>query len=161
MVGDRMSSQLTTKAERRRLLALWLGSGLYFLILLSNLHYVGRLPPQILVLGLIFNGAIFATFLFAIRQTYKRIQNQSETGVLDAPTAPRTVVEQQKIRRLWFAAGLYFILMLVAIQYAAKAPYQLLVVGSILNMAIILTFVMSLRHAYLGEKKSGMRVERR
>jgi len=42
--------------------------------------------------------------------------------------------------------------MLVAFQYATKLPPQFLAPAGILNMAIVLTFVVKLRKAYLPKK---------
>jgi hypothetical protein len=44
---------------------------------------------------------------------------------------------------------LYFVAMLIAVQYATRLPPRFLAPAGILNMAIILTFVLKLRKAYL------------
>jgi hypothetical protein len=48
---------------------------------------------------------------------------------------------------------LYFCAMVIAVQYATKLPYQLLALGAVLNMAIVLTFVVKLRKAYMPPRR--------
>jgi hypothetical protein len=147
-----MTIQPMSSAEQRRLWALWGGAGLYFLIFLNGLRYLREFPFPIVILGFLFNGAIFTTFIFAIRRTYKKRDSQARMET--AKPGPDVVVDadRQRIRLLWLGSGLYFIAMMVGLQYAAKLPPQYLAPAGILNMAIVLTFVVKLRKAYLPKK---------
>jgi hypothetical protein len=144
--GNSMSA---TDADRRRIRMLSVGGGLYFLILLNGLRYFGHLPSQIVILGAALNGMIFTVFVVTIRKVHKRMRAEEKSIT---PTATPTVTTEAKprnVRALWLAASLYFMAMLIASQYATKVPYQVLVLGGILNMAIVLFFVVKLRKAYM------------
>ena len=60
----------------------------------------------------------------------------------------------KRTRALWLGAGLYFVAMLIAVQYAQKLPPQYLAPAGVLNMAIVMTFVVKLRKAYLPKRRS-------
>lgn len=141
-------------AHRTRVLALRCGAGLYVLILLNEVRYIGQVPLLVLILGTILNGGILATIIVTLRRT----QRPSEDQVKIAPPNPgQTVAGEHRprnVRSLWIAAVLYFTAMLVAIQYATRMPPQFLAPAGILNMAIILTLVVKLRKAYLPPGKS-------
>jgi hypothetical protein len=137
-------------ADRRRLRLLWIGGGTYFLILINGLRFFAEVPFQIAILGTVVNAIILTTLIVTIRKVYKRIGSSEPQN--QAPAATPNVAYSTKprnIRVLWFAAGLYFVFMLIVAQYATKAPYQVLVLGAVLNMAIVLTFVVKLRKAYM------------
>ena len=138
-----------TNGDRRQIRILWAGAGLYFLILLNGLRYWGQLPYQVVILGAALNAMILTMFIMTIRKVRKRIRTEGK-GVNLTDDAPATTSEakSQNVRGLWLAAGLYFAAMLVAVQYASKVPYQLLVLGGVLNMVIVLVFVVKLRKAY-------------
>ena len=137
-----------TDADRRQIRILWAGAGLYFLILLNGLRYFGQLPYQAVILGAVLNAMIFTVFIMTIRKVRKRIRTEGKGINLTAAPATTSEAKPQNTRGLWVAAGLYFAAMLVAVQYASKVPYQLLVPGAVLNMAIVLVFVVKLRKAY-------------
>jgi hypothetical protein len=149
-----MTVRAMSKTDRRRLWALWGGAGLYFLILLNGLRYLRELPVLTIVLGALFNGAIFTTFVVAIRRIYKRpeIGAQLEAVVVRPSVSPDS--DRKRTRALWLGAGLYFVGMMIAVQYAWKLPPQYLAPAGILNMAIVLTFVVKLRKTYLPKKRS-------
>ena len=68
-----------------------------------------------------------------------------------------STLQQTNRRRLrWLCMGLvlYFCVMLYGEQYVRTVPYQVVVVAAVLNMAVILTFVFSIRKAYLGMRSS-------
>jgi|SRR5450432_3965446 hypothetical protein len=137
-----------TNDDRRQIRILWVGAGLYFLILLNGLRYFGQLPYQVVILGAALNAMIFTMFIVTIRKVRKRIRTEGKgVNLKDAP-ATTSEAKPQNVRELWLAAGLYFAAMLVAVQYASKVPYQLLVLGGVLNMVIVLVFVVKLRKAY-------------
>ena len=141
-----------SNADRRSLWALWGGAVLYFLILLNGLRYLWELPFPIVVLGTLLNVTIFTTLVLAIKRAYKGRAGQTQTETTNVRPGVITDAHRQKIRVLWLGTGLYFIAMLVAFQYATKLPPQFLAPAGILNMAIVLTFVVKLRKAYLPKK---------
>jgi len=55
----------------------------------------------------------------------------------------------RKLRWLWIGLILYLILMFTMLQYALTAPYQVLALGGILNMAILFTFIFAIRRLYV------------
>jgi hypothetical protein len=136
-------------ADRRKLRVLWVGAGLYFLIFLNGLRYFSQLPYQIVILGAALNAAIFTAIIVSLRKVYKRIGSEAQNAVPSVPPIGTTHAKPRNIRALWVAACLYFFAMLIAVQYATKLPYQLLVLSAVLNMAIVLTFVVKLRKAYM------------
>jgi hypothetical protein len=138
-----------TEGDRRKIRMLWFGGGVYLLILLNGLRYFGQLPYQIVILGACLNAAILATVATTLVKIYKRTRNSAQTAALPEPAEATTGPKARNLRALWTAAGLYFIAMLIAIPRATKLPHQLFVLVGVLNMAIVLTFVVKLRKAYL------------
>jgi hypothetical protein len=61
---------------RGRLVALWIGAGLYSVAFIKGLAYgiayAGRVPILILIIAEIINGSVLAVLLLAITKTYKR-----------------------------------------------------------------------------------------
>jgi hypothetical protein len=145
---------MNTDTHRGRLLALRCGAGLYILILLNEVRYIGKVPLLVLILGTILNGGILAIIIVALRRTQRASEYQSKTGPLSAAQTAVSDQRPRNVRFLWIAAGLYFTAMLVAVQYATRIPPQFLALAGILNMAIILTFVVKLRKAYFPTEKS-------
>jgi len=145
-------NEMDILTHRGRLLALRCGAGLYILILATELRYVGKVPSLALVAGTLVNGAVLATFIVALRRTQQANEDQAKI----TPPGQNVAGERrpQNVRSLWIAAGLYFIAMLIAAQYATRIPPQFLALAGILNMAIMLTFVVKLRRAYLPSDKS-------
>jgi uncharacterized integral membrane protein len=69
----------------------------------------------------------------------------------DANTLPTTSSRDAVVRRirvLWVALVVYFLIMLNAFRYVYVAPYQAVIAGSIVNMAIIVSLVLALKRAY-------------
>lgn len=143
-----------TEADRRKLRLLWIGAGTYVAILLNGLRFFAEIPYQVVLLGTALNAMILIALIVTIRKVYKRIGSGNvQDQALTATPPARSSVNRQNIRVLWVAAGLYFMLMLIAFQYASRVPYQVLVLGGVLNMAIVLTFVVKLRKAYMNRGK--------
>ena len=149
-----MTVRAMSKTDRRRLWALWGGAGLYFLILLNGLRYVGELPVLAIVFGTLLNGAIFTTFVVAIRRVYKRLECRAQEDAVVVRVSVLPDADRKRTRALWLGAGLYFVAMLIAVQYAQKLPPQYLAPAGVLNMAIVMTFVVKLRKAYLPKRRS-------
>jgi hypothetical protein len=141
-------------ADRRRLRLLWIGAATYFLILVNGLRFFAEVPYQFVLLGMIVNAIMLTALVVTIRKVYKRIQSGDAQIQVPAPTPSATYsAKPQNVRALWLAAGFYFVLMVIAFQYATRVPYQVLVLGAVLNMAIVLTFVVKLRKAYMNRGK--------
>lgn len=135
--------------DRRRLRLLWVGAGLYFLFLLNALRYLSRVPYQTMIVGTAVNLAVLSTFLFEISKVYKKSRNEVQSEIQSEAPSVVTQAKPRNIRALWVAAGLYFVAMLIGLQCATKVPYQVLLLAAILNMAILITFFVKLRKAYL------------
>lgn len=56
--------------------------------------------------------------------------------------------DRRRIRVLWIGLVLYFLIMLNALRYAYRVPYQILILGSLVNVAIILAIIVSIRRVY-------------
>jgi hypothetical protein len=144
-------------ADRRKLRILWIGAGTYSLILLNGLRFFEELPYQVVLFGTAVNAALLIAFIMTIKKVSKRIRvgdNQNQ-ALATTPTATRSI-HRRNIQVLWGAAALYFVLMLVALQYATRLPYQALVLGGVLNMAIVITFAVKLKKSYINRgKQSG------
>jgi hypothetical protein len=66
-------------------------------------------------------------------------------------------LQQANRRRLrWLCLGfvLYFCLMMYGERYVRAVPYQIVLVAAVLNMAIILAFVFSIKKAYLSVRSA-------
>jgi len=140
---------LTHDPDRRRIRLLWVGGALYFLILLNGLRYLSRVPLKIVILPIAINVAMIIAFIVAIKKVNKKIRNQGPGTILNPPSVALDSPKPQSAQALWLGASAYFVAMVIAIQYVSKIPYQIAVLGGILNMAIIFTFVFKLRKAYL------------
>ena len=62
-----------------------------------------------------------------------------------AHTGPLNV---RRARALWIGLVVYFLITLNAFQYAGRIPYQVFVIGALLNVAILLSFVVALTRVY-------------
>jgi hypothetical protein len=144
---------LGTDADRRKIHMLWFGGAVYLLILLNGLRYFGQLPYQAVILGVGINATILLTIVTTLVKVYKRIGSSAQIATSPVTTEVTTHAKPRNVRALWTAAGLYFCAMVIAVQYATKLPYQLLALGAVLNMAIVLTFVVKLRKAYMPPRR--------
>ncbi len=61
------------KADIRRLRVLWIGLGMYFLIMLNALRYASLVPYQILIVGGLVNGMVIVAIVVAMRRVYRRV----------------------------------------------------------------------------------------
>jgi hypothetical protein len=69
-------------------------------------------------------------------------ENKEATGT------GREVANRQKLRWLWTGLAVYFFIVLYALPHAFTLPYQILVLAGILNMAITISVVLSMRRVY-------------
>lgn len=69
--------------------------------------------------------------------------NKRETQNSDSQSAAR-----RRIRLGWMGLGGYLLIFANAIRFAGGLPYQVLLLGQILNLAIITFIVLEIRKAY-------------
>lgn len=65
----------------------------------------------------------------------------------DSSSASRAS-DRRKIRVLWIGLVLYFLIMLNAFRFAYRVPFQILIIASLVNVAIILAIIVSMRRVY-------------
>jgi hypothetical protein len=66
----------------------------------------------------------------------------------EVSTASTRRADVRKIRVLWIGLGLYFLITLNALRYAREVPYQILILGALVNMAIVMAIIISMRRVY-------------
>ncbi len=54
----------------------------------------------------------------------------------------------RKIRMLWIGLGTYLLIMVNALGYAHRVPYQILVGGGLVNMATIFAILFAMKRVY-------------
>ena len=52
--------------------------------------------------------------------------------------------DKKRLKALWVGLCVYFVIVLVAVQYATRVPYQALALGGILNLSIIICFFVAI-----------------
>jgi hypothetical protein len=150
---EKKISEAKSSANRqanRNLRWLWIGFVLYFFIMLYAVRYALTVPYQLLVLGGVLNMAIIISFVVAIRRGYRRTAGHpggNETGSEVTSDATREA-DRRRLRWLWVGAGLYFLIFLNGLGYAGKVPRPVLILGAVLNGAILITFILTIRRAY-------------
>jgi hypothetical protein len=70
-------------------------------------------------------------------QTQTTSNNEAERD-----TAARA--DKKRLKALWVGLSVYFVIMVVALQYATRVPYQFLALGGLLNMSIIICFFVAI-----------------
>jgi hypothetical protein len=73
--------------------------------------------------------------------------NERENGNNGALTGPRDQVVR-RIRALWAGLAVYTLIMVNGFRLVYIVPYQAAIVGSLVNAAIVVTFVVTLKRAY-------------
>jgi hypothetical protein len=56
--------------------------------------------------------------------------------------------ERRKLRWAWVGLGTYFLIFLNATRYASRVPYQIFILGALINAAIITVLILAMRRAY-------------
>lgn len=56
--------------------------------------------------------------------------------------------ERRKLRWAWVGLGIYFLIFLNAIRYAGKVPYQIFILGALINATIITVLILAMRRGY-------------
>lgn len=70
---SKISPDASRKRDVRRLRILWIGLGMYLLIMLNAMRLADAVPYQVLILGGAINLAILATIIISIKRIYKRL----------------------------------------------------------------------------------------
>jgi len=71
--------------------------------------------------------------------------------MVPAASSKDAVVRRRRV--LWVGLVVYFLIMLNAFRYVYVVPYQAVIAGSIVNMAIIVCLVQALKRAYQNQVK--------
>lgn len=149
-----MASRTFDGSGRWKVRALWVGAVTYFLIFLNGLRYWGQVPLIIEILGTLLNLAIVTFLVTSIRKAYKSHGNRVVDDSNTQSSSVASDADRRKIRFVWFLSVLYFILVVIAISQAAKLPYQVFVLCAVLNFAVIIAFIITLRKLYLKSRRN-------
>jgi hypothetical protein len=52
--------------------------------------------------------------------------------------------DKRKLRMLWAGLAVYFLIMLNAIRLATQIPYQILIVGALINVGVIISIFVAM-----------------
>jgi len=74
--------------------------------------------------------------------------NTERNQASEVSTASTRRADVRKIRVLWIGLGLYFLITLNALRHAREVPYQILILGALVNMAIVMAIIISMRRVY-------------
>ena len=67
---------------------------------------------------------------------------------IDVTSKSTKDAERRRIRWYWVGLGTYFLILLNVARIAGGLPYQIFVLGALLNAAIIIGIILLLRRAY-------------
>jgi hypothetical protein len=56
--------------------------------------------------------------------------------------------DKRRIKLLYVGLGTWFLICLNALRLASRVPYQAFVLGGVINIAVLVTFILALRNAY-------------
>jgi len=76
---------------------------------------------------------------------------KKDASTLPADSSRDAVVRRRRV--LWVALVVYFLIMLNALRYVYVVPYQAVIAGSVVNMAIIVSLVLALRRTYKSQAR--------
>jgi hypothetical protein len=76
-----------------------------------------------------------------------------EVNQKNRDVARQLIEKPERARRrrrswLWIGLGIYLITMLNALRYTHRVPYQVFILGALMNLVIIATFIIALTRAY-------------
>jgi hypothetical protein len=92
-----------TRADKKRLNGLWVGFGVYFVIMLFAAQYSTRVPYQVLALGGLINMTIIICFFVAINKVRRRIRGQAQNESKGVSGSPMKYEGLKKLRWWFFA----------------------------------------------------------
>lgn len=141
-----------------------IGFVLYFLLMVYALPRASVLPYQVFVLCGLLNFAIIGVFVFAIRKVYLRMKGLTvpQGAEVDAATAKRRIdFDQRRLKLLWIGGGTYFLIFLNGLRlgfaYAGELPTSVIILGELLNCAILAVIVLEIRKIYRTRKTQNSR----
>jgi hypothetical protein len=134
----------TRPGADRRLTILWAGLILYCLIFLSSLRYLQHLPYQASIAVGILNLAIMTGFGLAIRGVLRRRRDRADERAVSADPS-RNEADHRRLKILWGGLILYGLIFLNGFRYLERLPYQALIAGGVVNLAIITVILLEIR----------------
>ncbi len=144
-----------TELDRQKLKWLIVTFVLYFLLMLYALPRASALPYQIFALCGLLNFAIIGAFVFGIRKVYLRMKGLTVprgVEVDEATLKPRRNSDQRRLKLLWIGGAVYFLIFVNGLRlgfaYAGEVPVLVIVLGELLNGAILTVIVLEIRKIY-------------
>ena len=144
------------QGDRKKLTWLCIGFVLYFCVMVYGFRYASTIPYQMLAVSAVLNMAIILFFVFGIKRVYRRMQTHGRAEVSD--TIPQTKsgyrpdVDRQRVKGLWAGVVLYSFIFLNGIRlgfaYAGRLPLPLIALAELLNGAILITLIFTLRKVH-------------
>lgn len=146
-----MSSD-SQQTDRKKLTWLYVGLSLYFFAMLFAVRYAWTLPFQIFALCALFNMAIIFTFVFGIVRVLRRMRAagrpQGDPGA-QTKSQHDALSDERSLKLLWIGLGTYSLIFLNGLRlgftYASSMPLPILILGELLNGAILATCIFELR----------------
>lgn len=74
--------------------------------------------------------------------------DKEQNGTSNLSSSSTKEEDVRKIRMLWIGLGTYLLIMLNALRYAHRVPYQILIGGGLINMAIVLAIIVAMTRVY-------------
>lgn len=139
-------------SDRKKLTWLSIGLFLYFCLMVFAVRYASTIPYQMLLFAAVLNMGIILTFVFSIVRVLRRMQGVARTGRdQGTQTGPQqgVIADERRLKLLWIGTGTYSLIFLNGLRlgftYANSMPLAVLVLGELLNGAILATFIFELR----------------
>jgi hypothetical protein len=146
---------ISSDPDRRKLRWLITAFVCYFLLMVYALPRASVLPYQVFALCGLLNFAIILAFVLGIRKVYLRMKGLTvpEGVEVDAQTAKRRMgFDQRRLKLAWIGAGTYFLIFLNGLRlgftYAGEVPVLVIILGELLNGAILTVIVLEIRKIY-------------
>jgi hypothetical protein len=76
--SDSAKQAALDREDKSRLRALWIGIGVYVLILVNTVRFVNKVPHQYLILPGLLNFGILAAMFVAMNKVRKRMRKRNE-----------------------------------------------------------------------------------
>jgi hypothetical protein len=139
---------------RRKLWGLWIGLVAYLVLILFAFRFASSVPYPFLIMGGIFNMAIIISFVVAISRAYQKMRQPTQSEAEGGASGPANKeTYRRRIRTLWFGLGLYLLIILNSFRYFRDMPLWALMLGILINGAIIVAVIVALRRAYASIRK--------
>ena len=141
--------------DRRKLTWLIVGFVCYFAVIVYALPKTSILPYQLLALCGLLNFAIIGAFVFGIRRVYFRMKGLTVPKGIEVDEATlkrRRDFDQRRLKLAWIGAAVYSLIFLNGLRlgfaYAGQVPALVIVLGELLNGAILTVIVLEIRKIY-------------